>query len=181
VVFLPPKKPQHRRRRRRDPALSTDVVAAALDGLGLTDYARMLRITAAWREAVGDEIAARTHPSSFSRGTLVVRTKNAAWQNELTFLKSEIIDRVNAALGNKSVDELKIQAGHIPDPPERGRPAWLRAPLPPEETALVSSAASGIEDPEVRRAFAAAMGTYRKVERQAAGPSTKPRTSGEKP
>src|SRR5262245_51741522 len=53
---LPPKKPQRHRRRKRDPKSSSDVVSAALESLGLTDYARQLRISVAWKEAVGPEI-----------------------------------------------------------------------------------------------------------------------------
>lgn len=176
---LPPQKPRYfrHRRRKKDLVGGGESVAAALEGLGLTDYAQRLRIQIAWREAVGPEIADRTAPASFTRGTLVVRTKNAAWANELTFLAAEIVVRVNAALGSKAVKELKIQAGHIPGRPDDAPPAWTRTPLSSAEKRAVESTAQSIEDPEVRAAFERAMGHFQRLAR---GPSTKARTSGEK-
>jgi hypothetical protein len=176
---LPPKRPQRfrHRRRKKEPVLGAESVATALEGLGLTDYAQRLRIQIAWREAVGPEIAARTLPGSFSRGTLVVRTKSAAWANELTFLAADIVDRLNAALGRSAVKELKIQAGHIPPPPDRGPPAWSKTPLSKPEAQAVEATAAAIDDPDVRAAFERAMSHFQRLQR---GPSTKARTSGEK-
>ncbi len=159
---------QHDKQRsgRRRPAFVKSKAKPALAGvlgllhkLGLTDQVRKLRISAAWAQAVGPEIAARTEPQSFRRGVLVVRSASAAWQNELTFLKAEIIAKVNEALGGKkAVTDLRVIAGQIsrhraPPPP----PPWVTARPTAEDLEVAADAAQAIDDPELRKQFERAL------------------------
>lgn len=152
----PQRKPRPRRRRRRDPLEARDAVLSALGKLGLTDHARRLRIFLCWNEVVGERIAARTEPFTFSRGVLTLRTHNPAWQNELTYLKAELIEKLNAALGAKVVREIKLVAGRI-RPGRRGLQGRALPPATAEERAHVTQVSNIIEDPEVRASFAAMM------------------------
>ena len=102
-------------------------VLTTLTKLGLSDVAKRVRISAAWSQAVGPEIACRTEPQSLHRGLLVVRSTSAAWQNELTFLKAEILAKLNAALGKESaVRDLRVVGGSLhTQRAEPDRPKWL--------------------------------------------------------
>ena len=84
-----------RKRRRGEPETAADAMVAAFSQAGLSDQARRLRIWSAWAACVGARIAQHTEPHTFSRGVLTVRTFSSAWQNELTFLKAEMITRLN--------------------------------------------------------------------------------------
>jgi predicted nucleic acid-binding Zn ribbon protein len=146
--------PLRPRKQQTKPAMQA--VLSLLKKMGLTDQARRLRITAAWAMAVGPEIAARTEPLSFRRGVLTVRSASAAWQNELTFLKDDIISRVNHVLGDKgSVRELRVVGGTVtprdnaPEPP----PAWVTAQPTAEDLDVARDAGQAIADPELRRVF----------------------------
>ncbi len=145
-----------RRGRRRPPESLGDSILAALAGVGLTDQARRLRIFTAWEKAVGPEIAGRTAPESFRRGTLLVRVASATWQNELTFLKAEIIAKLNAELGDAIVRDLKIVAGRVTPRRVETAPVELVKPTP-EQRALADRTAEVIPDPEVRERFARMM------------------------
>jgi len=148
--------PTYRRRRRRyvPPKPAAGTLLKMLEKLGLTDQVRRLRIARAWNEAVGKGIAARTQPLGFSRGVLLVKSNSAAWQNELTFLKADIITKVNAALGRQMVKELKVVAGRIePVTEPRPKPAWVSDKPSADDLDVARDASQPLADPELREAF----------------------------
>ncbi len=142
-------------------------VLGLLKKLGLTDHARRLRISAAWAQAVGPEIATRTQPQSFNRGVLVVKSSSAAWQNELTFLKAEIITRVNEALeGRATVRELKVISGTIaPRDHQEPPPPWLDQAPTADDLDVARDASLPIQDPELKQSFERALLLQRRKRR----------------
>lgn len=62
-----------------------------------------------WDQAVGERIAKVATPTRMLRGTLMVSVKSAAWRNELTMRKQEIVDRLNELLAGKIVKDIKFQ------------------------------------------------------------------------
>ena len=130
-------------------------VLGVLKKLGLTDQARKMRISAAWAQAVGPDIAARTEPQSFNRGVLVVKSASAAWQNELTFLKADIIARINEALeGRANVKELKVISGTItPRDYEEPPPTWLNEAPTEDDLDAARDTSLPIDDPEIKKSF----------------------------
>ncbi len=152
------KRPRPRARNRQQryapPKQASESIFDVLQKMGLTDQVRRLRIAQAWNEAVGPEIAARTQPVTFNRGVLVVRSASAAWQNELTFLKAEIIERLNAALDSLTVRDLKVVGGTLQRPnPNADRPVWLDQKPTDNDLAVANDAEQPIADPEIRQAF----------------------------
>ncbi|RMF54625.1 MAG: DUF721 domain-containing protein [Calditrichaeota bacterium] len=61
-----------------------------------------------WDSTVGKEIARHTEPMKVNQGILFVKVDNDAWRNELTFLKHEIIQKLNEKLGKKTIEEIKF-------------------------------------------------------------------------
>lgn len=133
-----------------------EAMEEALRGLGLTDYARAMKIGRAWREAVGQRVAARTVPQSYNRGTLVIRAASPAWQNELTFMKEQLIERLRATLPDIEVRELKVVSGYVP-PEEDPTPVWLSEKPREEDLRAAAEATSEIRDPELAKLIAHAM------------------------
>ncbi len=76
----------------------------------------MTKIWALWRSAVGDAIAQNARPAGFKGSLLLVNVSNSAWLQHLTFLKSEIIIKLNKALDSERVKELKFKIGNINPP-----------------------------------------------------------------
>jgi predicted nucleic acid-binding Zn ribbon protein len=128
-----------------------EALTEAFKALGLTDVARRLTIARAWNEAVGPQIASRTEPDTFRRGTLIVKASSAAWQNELVFLREEIITKVNKALGGDMVKELKIVTGRVHAPVKVEPPPWEKAAPHRDDIAAAKDISSAIADDDVRK------------------------------
>ncbi|MBI5510100.1 MAG: DUF721 domain-containing protein [Deltaproteobacteria bacterium] len=148
--------PGNRRRPRRKVLKGLDKsVVGTLKKLGLSEVAKRVRISAAWGQAVGPELAARTEPQSLSRGVLVVRATSAAWQNELTFLKHDILSRLNQVLGREgAVRELRVVGGSLrtrPKPEER--PVWLDQAPTADDRAVAADASLPLKDRDMKAAF----------------------------
>ncbi|MBA2742439.1 MAG: DUF721 domain-containing protein [Actinobacteria bacterium] len=119
------------------------------DGAGLV----LQELTACWPAAVGEQIARNAWPLRVARdGTLHVATSSATWAFELDRMRSEIAEQLAAVAGESAPKELRFRPGPIPEP--GAAPAEERAPKPPQASPETSreaaSAASAIEDPELR-------------------------------
>ena len=66
-----------------------------------------------WDRAVGETIARNAQPAAFRGSTLVVKVSSSVWRQELRYLKSTIIDKINAALGQECVKEIKFKVGSL--------------------------------------------------------------------
>ena len=136
--------------RKDPPSAMGEALTKAFKDLGLTDVARRLTIARAWRDAVGPQIASRTEPDTFRRGTLIVKAASAAWQNELVFLREEIIAKVNKALGGEMVKELKIVTGRVHPPVTASPPPWTKTTPHRDDVTAAKDASSAIADDDVR-------------------------------
>ena len=66
-----------------------------------------------WADAVGDTIAQNTRPAAFKGKLLLVHVTSSVWVHQLQFLKKDIVDKVNQALGKELVEEIKFKVGPI--------------------------------------------------------------------
>lgn len=157
-----------RRRGRRGPRgqaiRAAEVLAGLLDRHGVARELREHRVLARWRDLVGDALADRTWPDGLDRGVLWVRVKNSSWLHQLSFLRDDLVTRVNQEMGDPPlVREIRFHVGArqrvAPDdalaPTVRIRrvPVVHRQP-PPEATgarlAAIEDEATRVGDPELR-------------------------------
>lgn len=121
-------------------------------------------IVVAWAEIVGERLAAasapvrvvwppsgpKAGPDEPRPGALAVRVEGA-FALELQHLAPLVIERVNARLGWRCVDRLRLHQGPLPRPARRVAP-------PPEPDAAAQAqgeeAAQGVEDEALRAAIA---------------------------
>ncbi len=68
-------------------------------------------IQRAWPATVGAAVAAEAEPVSERGGVVTVRCRSAVWANELTLLAPELVGRLNDAIGDAKVTELRCTAG----------------------------------------------------------------------
>ena len=157
---------KHRRGKKRTIESAGEALMAALGELGLTDQAKRLLIGQCWPKIVGADIASHTEPDGFSRGVLRIRASSAAWQNELTFLKGEVKDRLNRLLGSAMVQDIRIVSGTIHPRRVETPPAWLTEPPTPRDQAAASSCGGAIPDAELRGEFEHLMCLHLRAVRQ---------------
>lgn len=63
-------------------------------------------ITTSWSRAVGKQIAEISEPLYFKDGRLFVKVKSAAWRQELSMMRQEIIERINRNIERNVVNEI---------------------------------------------------------------------------
>jgi hypothetical protein len=66
-----------------------------------------------WQQIVGEDIFSHARPRSVQRGVLNVKVSNAVWSHHLMTLKDEIINKINAFMGEKVISDIKFQAGYF--------------------------------------------------------------------
>ena len=108
------------------------------------------RVLSEWEEVVGQEVASRAWPVSFSHGRLKLRVSDPVWASALRFEVPRILDLLNRRAGKRLFREIRFEVG--PPPRKRPRKKPLKA-LSPEEEARLREAVTAIEDPELREAF----------------------------
>ena len=158
------------RRRKNVPVGLAEAVLSALGAHGFNDFTRRMKIEQIWREAVGETIAGRCHPMGFSRGTLRLSSVSAAWKNQLTFLKQDIILKLNNKLGEPWITDLRFAPSYVNHDDDlenevEAPPPWLSMPPRGKDLAHVKETAQNIEDNDLRRQFERTMEIGMRAER----------------
>jgi hypothetical protein len=106
-----------------------DVLSGVVSRLGLERHHDDYRIWAAWDEVVGTTVARNAQPIRLDTRRLVVAVKNATWMNELSLLRHELCQRLNAWMGRPVVSEIFLVVGRVesrndasPPTPDAGTP-----------------------------------------------------------
>jgi predicted nucleic acid-binding Zn ribbon protein len=66
-----------------------------------------------WDAAVGDVIAKNARPEAFKGKLLLVNVNSSAWMHQLQFLKKDMIEKINTALGKELVQDIKFKIGPV--------------------------------------------------------------------
>jgi hypothetical protein len=112
------------------------------------------RIFGQWEQAVGSVIARHAQPLSVRAAKLALVVDSPAWMQQLSLLKPEIIEKLNARLGREAIKDLTLKLGEIEQPHEH---AALEEPAGPllgsEERAKIEEYVAGVVDGEAREAI----------------------------
>lgn len=73
----------------------------------------MMRIWDIWDNAVGDAVAKNSRPASFKGHLLLVHVSSSSWLYHLNFLKKDLMEKLNQALGSDMVRELNFKIGTL--------------------------------------------------------------------
>jgi hypothetical protein len=131
-------------------------VERTLAGTGSRDAVPLAAVTAAWPDAVGEAVARKAWPLRLARDrTLHVATASSTWAHELDLLQDEILAALKERLGDAAPSGLRFAVGPVPEPPSAvvdaaTTPAHAPSDVPPEVEREALSAASVIDDPELR-------------------------------
>lgn len=156
-------------RRPKRPRSHPQPVGKLLDDLlrrrNLTEPLRIFEIQRRWPSLVGATTAARTWPTSLRQGVLVIHVADSTWVQELTYLKAELLAKVQSAVSPDAVTEVRfyVREGASslqPDPPNRSDATPTEdpaaRPLAPDVSAALDAFENDldqIEDPDLRRSI----------------------------
>ncbi len=73
----------------------------------------LIKVWNLWNSAVGDVVAENTRPAAFKGKLLLVQVVSSSWMNQLQFLKTDIIAKINDAFGKDMVGEIKFKIGPL--------------------------------------------------------------------
>lgn len=116
---------------------------ASLDTGSHFELVRLIRL---WPELVGETIARRTEVTSLKFHTAVVKVSTAMWIQELNLMRPQILSRVNAAMRNDAVRDLRFVLGKMNRRERKHLRTVGRATRKPIEL-------PELQNPELRRAF----------------------------
>lgn|SRR5574341_250902 len=112
-----------------------------------------------WEDIAGTAIAAHTRPDTIRFKRLYLLVQDSVWLQQLTFLKPELIERINASAGRPVLADIVLRVGEVHQSPrqkEKGKnedEALLAGP-PAESVAQAAVYAEAVTDADLRSRLA---------------------------
>ncbi len=99
-----------RRKRTKGPLTSVgEVLNSVMTGLEMPEDIELKgNVFLAWEEIIGDA-GPHSRPFRFKGSTLIVEVTESAWINELSMRKTDIINRLESAVGEKVVEDIRFE------------------------------------------------------------------------
>jgi hypothetical protein len=147
------------RRFRGAPSAAGEIVARILaDQEGHPGRSSQRRGAAALRvfrafSRLGPPITSHAEPVQFRAGVLSLTVDDSAWLTELSFLRPEMLERLNRMLGRAMVTEIRLRHAPLSRPPHRPEPLGGPPALTAAEQAALDAWSALIADEGVRAAM----------------------------
>ena len=90
-----------------------EVISTALATRIQGKNTELLQVWQNWDAAVGQVIADNARPAAVKGNILLVHVNSSPWLHQLQFLKKDIINKVNTALGENLIEEIKFKIGPV--------------------------------------------------------------------
>lgn len=139
---------------------SFDSFSNVLEGLarrlGLETKLLENRLRRDWASVVGEPVASNTWPDQIRYKKLYLLVHNSVWMHQLTFLKPDLLKKLNTVAGEGLVTDIVLRVGEIPsrEVDSGTTPAIDRDSTVSESIASeAASHVSGIQDPDLRLRF----------------------------
>lgn len=110
-------------------------------------------IIGAWREIVGETLADHTQPRRIRNQILFIDVIHPTWMQQLQFLKSDLLKKVNTFLGEPLLQDIRFRLGKIsPRPTSPSKPdPWRREELDETKRKRIVDFLQKVKDEEIRR------------------------------
>lgn len=149
-------------RKKTKPLLVGDILQETLKRRNIPIDCRDQEIVTGWEKTVGPQIFQQTRPEKIRNKTLYLKVSSSAWMQQLQFMKPELIEKVNAALGKEAVNNIFFNVGVIEPQPVKVPKEVFRLneeefPLKPRDIRIMQESLAEIKDPELEKAIERAM------------------------
>jgi hypothetical protein len=84
------------------------VIRGYLEHLGFSGRLGKQTAVLQWAEIAGPKIADETEALRIDGDTLVVKVSRAAWRQQLTFLKNDLLVRLESKLGKGVIEDIRF-------------------------------------------------------------------------
>jgi predicted nucleic acid-binding Zn ribbon protein len=92
----------------REPEKIGGLIAGYLDKLGFSSRLGKQEAVLHWSEIVGSRIAQETQAVRIDGDTLVVKVTQAAWRQQLSFLKGELLTKLDSKLEKGCIKDIRF-------------------------------------------------------------------------
>jgi len=151
------------------------LVNVTLENLGLKARALEYKVLDIWESVVGETIIKHASVVEMHRGVLFVHVDHPVWIQHLSFAAQDIKNRINRAIGEKVVKEIRFKAGNRCNKQKIKQDIGKKEPrkydLSFEELGKIEAMVEEIRDPEIRKVVASLIkqGKIITLEKQEAG------------
>lgn len=144
------------------PTPISDLLEQVFKGEALEQRLKEGKIWEIWKDVVGEQIADRAQPISIRNGILTIGVAGSAWMQQLTFLKKEILNKLNELAGEQLVKEIYLKAATMNNPANDAIPAEQpRRRLTEHELKEIQEISAELEDQDLRDIFVNLLKTHR--------------------
>ncbi len=129
----------------------SQTLGSILKARGMQSRLYEYRIFSEWERTVGKAIARHARPSALRGSKLMLVVDSPAWMQQLSLMKPEIKEKLNAGLGRESIREITLRLGEVAEP-DRETPSEEggSAALTTEEQEKIEQHLHGIGDDDTR-------------------------------
>ncbi|MBL9100833.1 MAG: DUF721 domain-containing protein [Myxococcales bacterium] len=156
--------PRAKRPRRAAPLQLTEAIWELVRRHVDVETVALVQVRDVWPRVAGAHLEARTWPAAVHGETLVVHVHDNQWLHELTYMRQDLLRRLQALAPTTRLTALRLRLGDVPPVAQR-RPADLSPPPPrplapphfsPEPDAATRAALDAVVDPELKQILAGA-------------------------
>lgn len=143
----------------KKPAAITPILKSMSQNLGIEKEMLLYRLKKNWPDFVGQTLALHTAPERLKFKTLTLRVDGPTWIHELSFLKRDMIKKINTQIGKNLIQTLHLKIGFTSpqDKPKSFHQKTPTKPLSARAKAVLQEALSGVEDSPLKKAIKQAM------------------------
>ena len=96
---------------KKKPVHIGSIIPDLLDTCRQRPDGELSRIWDLWEGIVGEMVAENAWPAAFKGRLVLVNVESPVWIHHLQFLKRDLIRKINDALGQALVDDIKFKVG----------------------------------------------------------------------
>jgi hypothetical protein len=129
------------------------ILEKTLEALEIDAQLKAHSIWRAWEEIVGKSVALHAQPRSIHNRILFINVSHSTWTQQLQFLKSTLIEKINSYLGESLIEDIRFKLGKISPPIPTSSKAllWQGEDLDERTLKQIESLLQKIDDEEVRK------------------------------
>lgn len=101
------------RKKMDKPAPLGGILKKALKASNIEVDLELYRLWEQWADLVGPAIAQNARPEAIKGKLLLVNVSSAPWMQQLQYLKSELIEKLNSALGMEALKDIRFKIGPV--------------------------------------------------------------------
>jgi len=139
----------------RKPQSIGSILDKTFKGLEIDLPLRAYSIWGAWKEIVGETIALQTQPSTIRNRILFIDVSHSTWIQQLQFLKSTLLEKMNAFIGEPYLQDIRFRLGKISPTsrPSAEATAFVEEDLEAETLKRIEEVLRKIEDRDLRKSL----------------------------